>query len=157
MKHCWIIWLWNISHYIHCSSSKMKNICQTWPWLCFPFNLDIKFYGTEMGENKIRIPCQRLPCPPRLPCLIQKQQFGGWVGPVPPAEAALKLPSKPNLLSLTSVNIDVEAKSLRLMWDGLYPCKLTWAVLTMPRFSKAGRQRAAEEMGRPESTCSLLP
>lgn len=37
------------------------------------------------------------------------------------AENSHELPSKPDLLSLPALNVAVEAKAFRVMWDALYP------------------------------------
>lgn len=164
MQHWWNIWLWSISHYIHCSSSKMKNFCQTWPWLFSPFNLDIRFYGREMGENKIGIPFQPLPCAPGLSCLVQAQQLW-WISQTSPScrsspQAALK--TRCTALTISDHGQrgqDIETNvgcPLPLVEDNI-PVNWRGYCYATPRLSKAGRQRAAEEMGRPESTCALLP
>lgn len=62
-----------------------------------------------MGEDEIVIRFQTLPYPPGLSCLIQVQ----W--------SMVDKPSKPDLLPLPALSVDVEAKAFRLMWDALYP------------------------------------
>lgn len=88
-----------------------------------------------MGEGEAVILLPALLCPPGLSCSLQARwsMVGNPDRSLP--QNTFKLSSKPDLLPLRAINVDVEAKAFTLMWDALYPCglqqphKLTWVWL----------------------------
>lgn len=78
-----------------------------------------------MGEDEIVILFPALPCPPGLSCSLQARWSMVDKSDQSLPQNALKLPSKPDLLPLPAINVDVEAKAFRLMWDALYPLWIT--------------------------------